>query len=60
MMTMQSGGNTDIMMQSCVTWTVASTATARRGDVSVTRAGMGTRVGCRPVTPGALNTVSDT
>ena len=47
-------------MQSCVTWTVASMDTARLGDVCVTRAGMGTRVGCRLVTLGALNTVSVT
>ena len=49
-----------MIMQSCVTWTVVSMDTARLGDVCVTRAGMGTRVGCRLVTPGALNTVSVT
>ena len=52
--------NNVMIMQSFVTWTVASTDTARLGDVCVTRAGMGTRVGCRLVTLGALNTVSVT
>ena len=56
----QGVDNNVMIMQSCVTWTVASMDTARLADVSVTRAGMGTRVGCRLVTPGALNTVSVT
>ena len=49
-----------LVLQSCVTWTAASTATARPGGVSVTRAGMETRVASRRVTPGAPSTVSDT